>query len=64
MRLTLWKMRGYWRVCWNLCPECNSDAPEIDHCRCCGGSREFPLSQVTMRRYMEWVNAKQEMPHA
>lgn len=33
-----------WLVCWwrlvrGLCPECNSDAPEIDTCDVCGGYR-------------------------
>ena len=28
---------------WEVCPLCNSDAPEIDDCFVCFGSREFPI---------------------
>jgi hypothetical protein len=30
-------LRGRWRLFWNLCPACNSDAPEVDTCRVCQG---------------------------
>lgn len=62
MKLFMWKLRGYYRILWNLCPECNGDAPKIDNCRCCGGSREHPLSQTTFLRYADWVDAKLEAP--
>jgi hypothetical protein len=40
-----------WRLWWNLCPTCNSDAPECHTCSTCEGSREFPLSLETKRTY-------------
>lgn len=45
------RLRARWRIWWDLCPACNSDAPEIDHCWLCHGSREFPLSDETKARY-------------
>lgn len=36
-----WAMiRGRWRLWWNLCPKCNSDAPFLDTCRVCNGFRD------------------------
>lgn len=45
------RLRARWRIYWNLCPVCNSDAPEMYGCWCCHGSREFPLSQLTVLDY-------------
>ena len=45
------RLRARWRIWWNLCPVCNSDAPEMDTCWCCRGSREYPLSETTKGRY-------------
>jgi hypothetical protein len=45
------RLLARWRIWWNLCPVCNSDAPECDRCWLCGGSREFPLSTETRARY-------------
>lgn len=30
---------GRWRLFWRLCPECNSDAPEVDTCDVCLSDR-------------------------
>ncbi len=40
-----------WRLWWNLCPMCNSDAPRIDVCPVCHGHREVPLSELTKDIY-------------
>ena len=45
------RWRRYFRVrkamkrlyIWNVCPMCNSDAPELDDCPVCHGSRVFPI---------------------
>jgi hypothetical protein len=37
MRHWLKLLAGKWRLWWNLCPACNSDAPTIDRCRVCEG---------------------------
>ena len=29
--------RTWWRLLWGFCPECNSDAPEMDTCKTCKG---------------------------
>lgn len=31
----LQRIVGRWRLWWNLCPACNSDAPEVDTCPVC-----------------------------
>lgn len=53
---TFERARMYWRLFWNLCPTCNSDAPECDTCPTCKGNREYPLSPeavgVYARRHM------------
>jgi len=43
---------GRWRMFWNLCPACNSDAPEIDSCRVCLSNRDFPLSRQVKEMYL------------
>lgn len=40
-----------WRIWWNLCPGCNSDAPAMDTCWVCLGSREYPLRPETKQQY-------------
>lgn len=45
------RLRARWRLFWNLCPACNSDAPELDTCWLCAGSREYPLSEATKKKY-------------
>lgn len=32
---TLQLIKGRWRLYWNVCPACNSDAPECDTCTIC-----------------------------
>ena len=32
---------------WELCPGCNSDAPEIDDCVICDGSGAYPIPPKT-----------------
>ena len=43
---------GKWRLFWHLCPECNSDAPEIDTCLVCNGHRSsdrgFPSKELKL----------------
>ena len=43
---------GAWRLWWGHCPLCNSDAPLLDHCKVCRGSREYPPSPE--RRTQLW----------
>lgn len=50
-----WKLLARWRIYWNLCPACNSDAPECDDCLCCDGSREYPLTEMRKQQYREWA---------
>jgi hypothetical protein len=47
----LQRLRGEWRLAWDVCPTCNSDAPECDHCPTCFGSRDYPLSAETKDIY-------------
>lgn len=49
------RLLARWRIWWNLCPACNSDAPECDTCLCCDGSREYPLSDMRKQQYREWA---------
>jgi hypothetical protein len=51
-----YKLRCEWRLYWNLCPNCNSDAPRCDRCGTCHGSREFPLKPETKERYRHSFN--------
>lgn len=44
---------GRWRLAWNLCPECKSDAPACDTCPVCRNSRTFPLTKAQKRA--RWV---------
>lgn len=30
-------LRGWWRISWHRCPQCNSAAPEVDDCPVCEG---------------------------
>lgn len=39
MRLLLLYLVARWRLYWELCPECNSDAPEMYECDVCHGFR-------------------------
>lgn len=39
LRRLLRKIRTWSRLLYGFCPECNSDAPEIDTCDVCGGYR-------------------------
>lgn len=45
------RVRCEWRLYWNLCPACNSDAPRCYRCNTCTGSREYPLKPETKDRY-------------
>jgi len=45
-------LRGRWRLWWNLCPECNSDAPELDTCGVCGGRRNWEKIGDSQRKIM------------
>lgn len=39
---------GWWRLKWNDCPNCNSDAPEIDNCLVCFSARDpYPPTSNT-----------------
>lgn len=51
MRSWFFRLLVRWRLFWDLCPACCSDAPEIDTCWVCGGSREWPLSAETKQEY-------------
>lgn len=46
---------GRWRLWWGLCPECNSDAPEVD---CCPVCRAFDRMHFppTPAQKLEWWN--------
>lgn len=42
------KITGRYRLFWNSCPLCNSDAPEIDNCVVCKSGREvYPPTEIT-----------------
>ncbi len=47
----LYDVKCEWRLYWNLCPICNSDAPKCDRCNLCRSSREYPLSKETKEKY-------------
>lgn len=49
------RLQWAWRLWWNLCPICNSDAPEIDQCWCCQGNREFPLPEWRKEQYLDRI---------
>lgn len=50
---------GLWRSWWGWCPECNSDAPDIDTCMVCagdGGKYEYPTTdEVTEVRWSRFA---------
>lgn len=47
-------LRTKLRLHFGLCPECNSDAPEIDDCHVCEGYRApYPPTEETKKRWME-----------
>ena len=51
------KLRAYWRAFRGYCPNCNLDAPAIDHCPCCENYRgTFPpahhLAAKWLYRYL------------
>lgn len=51
------KVVGRWRMFWGFCPQCNSDAPELDTCTVCGCGLiqdGYPPSKFTKR--MWWKN--------
>lgn len=59
------RLLARWRIWWNLCPACNSDAPEIYTCWCCGGNRIFPLTVELKNHYRRAFGLKaqkQEVP--
>ena len=57
-------LRGRWRLMWNQCPRCNSDAPAVDDCHVCvnvvspeGGfennrRQQYPPSKATKRWWL------------
>lgn len=54
--ISLWReLKLWWAWKWNVCPNCNSDAPEMDKCCVCegywSGKEEYPPSEL---RKMIW----------
>jgi hypothetical protein len=51
-----------WKILMGVCPECNSDAPEVYDCYICGGDRSFYPSKMTrekrLDRYKKSLNCK------
>lgn len=42
------KLMGRYRLFWNACPSCNSDAPRIDNCVVCKNGRDtYPPTEIT-----------------
>ncbi len=52
---------GKWRLWWGFCPACNSDAPELDTCKICKSSRDFPPSELLKRNW--WLRFIGKEPH-
>jgi len=46
------------RIRMNVCPECNSDAPELDHCPVCEGYRDGypPADHIKGRWLLNWMH--------
>ena len=49
---------AWWSNLWGYCPECNSDAPELDNCDVCLNDRESPFKKERnielWKRYKEY----------
>lgn len=58
MRFPEWLMyrRGLWRIHWGCCPECSSDAPELDSCQYCKGHRGWRDKKERHRMMLEWMD--------
>lgn len=46
------RLRAKWRLFWDLCPACNSDAPGVDQCECCNGFRSSEMAEGDMPEAM------------
>lgn len=53
VRQFLYQLQTRWRIACGFCPVCNSDAPELDTCWLCKGSREYPLTPQRKAFYRE-----------
>ena len=49
------KLRAFWKAWWQVCPNCNSDAPAVDGCAICSGSRERYNHTMTDSRAAFWL---------
>ena len=46
--------RGRWRLAWELCPACNSDAPKTDICRVCYNYRHKGHNPPSKQAKQAW----------
>ena len=49
---------GKWNSAWGFCPECNSSAPEMDHCDVCKGCRGTPAKKDKVELWRNIWRAK------
>jgi hypothetical protein len=58
MPTTRWqRFKGLYRLWWNQCPRCNSDAPLVDSCHVCR-----TVQEITDSRVVEVRNNRSQYP--
>lgn len=57
---------GKWRLYWNYCPECNSNAPKLHHCDVCNADTKslFNWSKEVEARWWNKFIEKHNGHHA
>lgn len=54
---------GWWRMLFNFCPECNSDAPAIDNCPVCRNYRGYVDKAIKAKWWKKFVAKPTKSDH-